>query len=211
MALTAAINFRATSGYVTDGTGETYSLGEIYPVTRGGYTFGWSVDLTGSSRDRASGNDARLAGLVFTNNTAHYFRIDLPATGTYDVRVAAGDAAATGNGALWDLNDTTTVLASLTKDSLTAQHFIDATDVDLINTSWPGSNTKITGVFATTQFRLKCRAVPVANNVIAHIRIDSVDTYTDDMRPRIQEVVPWRRKPRIVAYDTVGHIQAGAA
>lgn len=92
------INFRDTSGYVTDGAGETYCLdpgaGDTYPTTRGGLTFGWQ--LSGGSafgRDRNSGVDARLAGMVqfaHTNDpeTADV-RVDL--TGDITLRIAAGD------------------------------------------------------------------------------------------------------------------------
>ncbi|HLM66577.1 MAG TPA: hypothetical protein VK358_03575, partial [Longimicrobium sp.] len=62
MAWNIGINFRATAGYVADGPGETYSVADAYPVTRGGATFGWTV-LPSSGRDRDSSQDRRLAGI----------------------------------------------------------------------------------------------------------------------------------------------------
>jgi hypothetical protein len=148
------INFRATSGYVTDGAGETYDLGNAYPQTRGGVTFGWADDRSGSSRDRNSGNDRRLAGLVFANTTGTYWRLDLPSAGTYDIYCACGDASATGS-AEWLLQDTTTTFKTLTDTSVAANSFVDATDVELTHANWPGSNAPTQRVFSTTQLRFQ--------------------------------------------------------
>lgn len=90
--MATGVSFRTTSGYVTDGASDTYSLGAAYPETRGGITFGWESDMTGNARDRAIAAQD-LAGLVFQANggTTKYFRYDCTA-GTYTVRVALGDA-----------------------------------------------------------------------------------------------------------------------
>ena len=185
MAVIAAINFRATAGYVTDGSDETYSLGEAYPTTRGGYTFGWNVSNTANARDRSSSNDRRLAGQNQTNSGGRYFQIDLPSAGTYKVYVAAGDAGSSVNGALWDLQDTNTVLASLTGDLLGTNNFVDANDTVHTAANWPGSNAPQTLTFSTTAFRLKLRTPATNNNVIAHIRIESVDAPGLHRRKRI--------------------------
>lgn len=168
------INFRGNAGTVTDGPNQTYCLGEAYPTTRGGFTFGWSVDLTANGRDRDYGVDVRLQGLNFTNTVGHYFQLDLPSTGTYDVRVAAGDAVGGGNGDKWDIQDNSTVLASLTTDFFASILFGDATDTNYSAANWPGSNTKLTSAFSSTVFKLQSRAASTANNVIAHIQIVSV-------------------------------------
>ena len=61
MAAHKGIAFRATANYQGPYAPEdTYSLGEIYPVTRNGVTFGWSASLTGQATDRFTANDARL-------------------------------------------------------------------------------------------------------------------------------------------------------
>src|SRR5262245_61944068 len=184
MSFDVGINFRATSGYVTDGTGETYSLGEAYPTTRGGATFGWVVDNTANSRDRDNTNDRRLAGINFTNSGGRYFQIDLPAAGTYQVYAAAGDAGSGGNGALWDFCDTNAVLASLTGDLIAQNEFKDGSDVQRTAAAWPGSNAPVTLTFSTTAFRLKLRTPATNNNVIAHLRIQSVDNPATVRRAR---------------------------
>src|SRR3990167_6684343 len=92
MAWDKGFDFRNTSAYVTDPADHTYVLHtETYPTTRNGVTFGWSAG-TIDSRDRDSGIDARLAGINFGAATGT-FRVDLPATGDYDVRIASGDAS----------------------------------------------------------------------------------------------------------------------
>lgn len=167
------INFRATSGYVTDAAGETYSLGEAYPTTRGGVTFGWSVNLTSQTRDRFTTGDRRLAGLAFTNSLSDYFRIDLPAAGLYDVHLAMGDH---GNmqQCRWDLKDTTSILKSygtVTHD-VPAANYCDASDVIRSEANWPSQEIKTTQTFATTQLRLQC-ATTTFYDVVNHIRVVS--------------------------------------
>lgn len=87
------ISLRATSTFVTDGAGDTYSLGAAYPETRSGETFGWSADSTGNARDRDTIRP-KHAGIVFQANGGgtRYFRWDKPA-GTYSIRVALGDSS----------------------------------------------------------------------------------------------------------------------
>lgn len=86
-------NFRASSGYVTDPAGTTYILVQAYPQTRNGITFGWTSS-TGAlnSRDRSTGVNARVAGIMFPDSVGT-FRVDLPAAGTYNIGCAIGDAA----------------------------------------------------------------------------------------------------------------------
>lgn len=89
------INFRATAGFETDGAGQTHCLGEAYPITRAGKTFGFSTSLTANSRDRVSTFPPELAGVVFRSNAAGVvsFRFDLPeGPGNYLMRLAFGDA-----------------------------------------------------------------------------------------------------------------------
>lgn len=99
MVWSVGINFRATSGYVTDGTGETYYTGGSYPITRGGATFG-ATGGTPELRDRDSGVDRRIAGTMFERPSATDldFRIDVPSAGNYEVGILACDAGGTGAG-----------------------------------------------------------------------------------------------------------------
>lgn len=150
------INFRATSGYVTDNAGETYSLGEAYPTTRGGITFGWDVDSTAHSRDRNSGNDRRLAGIVFENATTRELRVDLPAAGTYPVKVAFGDAGFDQAQQKWSIKDGASTTLDTVDDAggTVANHFDDVLGTDYTNATWPGSAASKNYTFATTQLRV---------------------------------------------------------
>jgi hypothetical protein len=76
--------------------GMTYSLGETFPITRDGETFGFNADLTANARDRANEGPRQLRGIVFRPNAAGEveFRWNLLAgegPGTYNFRFAAGD------------------------------------------------------------------------------------------------------------------------
>lgn len=146
------INFRATSGYVTDGAGETYCLGQndIYPTTRGGYTFGWDSDalITGQlNRDNAI--DVRLAGINYRSNdgTQTTFRLNFGTSGSKNVRIALGDAGgAQGYQYLRVLDsDGTTVLLTIDDTNGTASaNFDDATPgagTSYSAANWPGSNS----------------------------------------------------------------------
>jgi hypothetical protein len=174
MSLDIGINCRATSTYVTDNPNETYTLGEAYPTTRGGATFGWDTDLTSNTRDRDSGLDRRLAGIVFNNTVGRYFQIDLQSATDHDVHCAAGDAGS-GNAALWDFQDNTTVFDATTGDPVDAigGFYKDATDAKYANAGWPGSETAISRTFGSTVFRFQIRAaaVSVGNSTVAHLRL----------------------------------------
>lgn len=97
---TFGVDFRTTAGFVTDPTDYTYCLGESYPVTRGGITFGWGGNSGGillvDKRDRNNGIDPRLAGINFVvgsgvgGGSLSYFQLDK--TGAATVRLACGDA-----------------------------------------------------------------------------------------------------------------------
>jgi hypothetical protein len=93
-----AWNFRATAGFVSDGTNETwFTRFDTYPVNRNSVTFGTSGGPL-ESRDRNSSLDPRLAGQIQVTNanpTQGTLRIDLPAPGDYRIRLAVGDAGST--------------------------------------------------------------------------------------------------------------------
>src|SRR5574340_556060 len=86
-------NFRGTAGAVVDGANETYSIGGVYPETRNGVTFGWTVAAT-DVHDKVGSADRRLMGTINRVNSAGTqitFRVDLPCPGAYIVRLALGD------------------------------------------------------------------------------------------------------------------------
>lgn len=177
MAWDKGLNFRATSGYVSDGADETYVLhSDAYPTTRNGVTFGWEVPGI-ESRDRNAGLDRRLAGINFDRAEANKgFRVDLPATGTYALRAAFGDA---GGNNYYDfaLQDDATVFKTFAATLLTAAAFSDATGAILTSTDWPGSNQAIDRTFASQVFRVTEVADHVSN-VIAHLFLSQVSSAT---------------------------------
>ncbi len=172
MPFDAGINFRASSGFVTDGTNETYCLGgsDAYPTARGGFTFGWVTSFT-DVRDRNAGVDRRLAGINFCPQIGDYFRLDLPSTGNYDIHLALGDDSG-GNPVEWKLQDTTTLLATYT-GTPGSGNFQDASGATLSAANWPGSEAPLANkTFATTQVRLVANGT--GNNVVAHLRVVAV-------------------------------------
>lgn len=172
------INFRNTSGFVTDGTGDTYEIIDApadYPrTTPQGVTVGWEQAI-GFTRNRNAGNDPRLAGSAststVTNGGVQNFRIDLDASGSHDITIAAGDAAYTAHVKL-ELFDGTTSLGVLVPVGATSagNKFFDATGTELSAAAWPGSNTPVTKTFsgAICRFRIGDGANACA---IAHVAV----------------------------------------
>jgi hypothetical protein len=171
------INFRSTSGYVTDGSGETYSLGEAYPTTRGGLTFGWDSDRTSASRDRNAGNDRRMAGIIFLSNgfgSVATFRIDLPSTGDWIIRAAFGDAT-NAQTQYVSFRDNATTFASFSNVDSNSNEFIDASGVLRTHAAWPGSNASISHTFGSTSFFIDIgdpSGTDGNSTTIAHIYIE---------------------------------------
>ena len=187
------LNFRATSGFVTDGGDETYVLDPNvegkYPITRNGVTFGYTDAIISPAqvRDRNSGIDRRLAGVHFwdISGAGSYpglFRVDLPAAGQYKIGLAAGDASSSRATGFAEVRDDTTVLVTIDHASgfTSGANFRDATDVELSAANWPGSNTLATVTFATTILRLAIGKYNPGSldGWIAHLYIEQVDTAT---------------------------------
>jgi len=177
MATNIGINFRLTSGYVSDPTDTTYCIGDAYPTTRAtvgtgqNVTFGWPSSLGANCRDRSTGVDARLAGQNQPTSNSN-FRIDLPAPGVWTVNLAVGDAAGVKT-AFWDIldSDGSTVLASMADTLTTSGQWFDATGVNRTSSSdWVSNNASINVTLSgtTMYFRSKIGAQP---GVIAHIRL----------------------------------------
>ena len=171
MAYDIGINCRDTAGFVTDGANETYTKAlDVYPVTRGGVTFGADENL--SSADRDAGVDRRLAGIVFRANSAN-FRIDLPEAGSAIVHLAFGDQSSDhANPNQVDVKDDTTPLFTIGPHAITTAKFWDASDVERTTAAWPGSEVGRSVTFATTICRLAF-GVPVNFWTLAHVRVVS--------------------------------------
>lgn len=119
-------NFRQTSGYVTDSPLCTYVLNDLYPTTRGGTTFGWDVAGSGTvALNRTTTND-KYAGIncQLNNGTQRTFRIDLPAAGRYQIRMAVGDYSFAHRQIYFRVSDGSTPLFTI--DSTTNPDFVAA-------------------------------------------------------------------------------------
>lgn len=185
-ATTKGFNFRSSLAFVTDGSNEqmvSNSAGDgLYPTTDtiGGesVTYGWDVATT--IRNRDAGIDQRLAGLHFwgsAGDTEAVFRIDLPATGSYKIRLAVGDASFDQNNHWVDVRDNGSVLFNVgggTVDTVTA-HFLDANGTDHTAAAWPGSNTQRSITMSSTVLQVAIRTVGgVTQGQLAHVEVEQV-------------------------------------
>ena len=151
-------DFRATSGYVTDPTDCTYVLADAYGTVRNGVTFGWEDSISGQGRDRVNSVDPRLAGVNYqsNNNVSKRFRVDLPAAGDYDIRLAVGDAANNANNQQWEIYDGSTLLGGVGPSSINAGRWLDATGALLYSSAlWVANNVAVRYTFAGTILRVK--------------------------------------------------------
>lgn len=165
-------NFRASSGYVTDGTGESPVLSEAYTHTYGnGAVAGWTVGGSGNV-DRNSGLDRRLAGINYGNGATHsVFRVDLPSAGSYTIHLAIGDPGGTTGTMTCLIVDNATPVISLTSVALAANVSIDATGTSYSYANWPASETGVTVSFASTILLLDLHEDSNAFHVLQHLRI----------------------------------------
>lgn len=187
-------NFRNTSGFVTDGTNETFDLGAAYPrsVTIDGDTFnvGWDTSIAANTRDRSATADRRMAGIAFrTNSTAgvNKWRIDLPSAGQYTVRVAMGDHDNPRTNILYRILDNTTAISTVGSPGVAtvADGFADAQgNAWGSEAAWISSNVAVTGTWATTTFFLEIGDASGINgdiSVVAHLDIVQVSAGTTQM------------------------------
>ena len=185
-------NFRATSGYVGDGAGETYVLDtDTYPTTRGGTTFGW-IDSPGGGRDRDLGNDRRLAGINFGNNVR--FQIDLPSTGTYAVHLAMGDAGGQQFAMQVRVKDSTATLLTIGPHDTITNEFFDSSDTSRTNLTWPGNEVAASLTFSTTTCILKFETA-TSNTCVAHLRLVQTAAAAAPSPPMPVRLVAGRRRP----------------
>ena len=84
------INFQATGAPIPDGYLPDY--GEMFADRGNGWSYGWSQDMTDSTRDRNSGNapDQRYDTLIHFFARGAIWEIELP-NGTYNLFVVCGD------------------------------------------------------------------------------------------------------------------------
>lgn len=183
MGFPQGLSFRSTAAFVTDVSPNqviTASGAQNYPfVTAQGNTVGWDVTSNLDNRNRNAANDARLAGICFGTNSAVpaiSFRIDLPAAGQYNIRLAAGDASTVQTIKLELFDDVTSLGVLLNLVSTSAgQRFFDATGVERTNANWSANNVAITKTFASTICRFKLAGTASVNSsTIAYFYIEAV-------------------------------------
>ncbi|HEY6804939.1 MAG TPA: hypothetical protein VI306_15295 [Pyrinomonadaceae bacterium] len=167
-------NFRSSSGYVTDGTDETYVRAvDTFPTTRV-QTFGW-VSTSPSDADRSSGVDRRFAGVNYTQPTEdRTFQLTLPEAGVYAVRLALGDQSASGH-VYAEVYDNTTLLFTVADATTSTAVFADSTNAQHALVDWAANNTARVETFASTTFKLKVGLSTQSNYyTIAHLRVTRV-------------------------------------
>lgn len=168
----AAFNFRNTLGYVTDGAGRTYVNGsDLYATVRDGHTFGWVAASSGSV-DRDAGIDVRLAGLNYETGADRDFQFDLPSAGTYLIGLAMGDASFALTNQKIEIYDNATLRLTIGPHNVSAGEFWDASDVKYSAANWPGSQTPVSLVFATTTLIMRLKAAG-GTTAVAHLSIDT--------------------------------------
>ncbi len=183
MAYPQGINFRATAVYVTDvspADNEVGDAGDVnnpdYPhTTVQGNNVGWEGTVVGGfgTRDRSTSPDTRLAGMHFSSNAAtRDYRFDLPATGAYNIGLAAGDYTYAQGPITIEMFDTTSSLGTLVSAQSTSggQRFFDATGVERTAAAWPGSHVLAAKTFSTTICRFRMGGT---TSVIAHAYVES--------------------------------------
>lgn len=176
-------NFRNTSTFVTDGANETYVLPtDAYPTTRtvGGesITFGWESVTTANGRDRSTASPyvPELSGITFVGPSdtlaTAVFRVDLPATGSFAINIAAGDQAGTSK-AFFEVDDTSTSLIAFGPITLAGGSYVDAAGTSRTATDWQANNVAVSKTFTTTIFRLKVNKATINSSPISHLTLTS--------------------------------------
>ncbi len=181
-------DFRATAGAESDPIDSTYVLiSDTSPTTRNGTTFQWIQTAGLDSRDRNIGNDARLEGIIFVGNgvaNTVIWTLTLPATGSYDIYLAAGDASA-GQQIWLEVQDNTTAFIDFNGTATSANNFLDASGANRTASQWVAASarggTKVTHTFTSTTLRVVLGngvGGQGQNSTIAHLFVDQVAAVT---------------------------------
>lgn len=167
MAYPQGIDFRATSGYVTDPANCDYEIGLAvnYPRTTPvqGVVVGWeSISSSLLTRDRNTGTP-KLAGVVGFANAltadVGVYRMDLSASGlSWDFRIAVGDHDNQCQNQTIELFDNVTSVGVIVNngDTLAPDKWFDATGVLRTSSAdWIANNAPLTVTFASSILRIK--------------------------------------------------------
>lgn len=182
MAWDKGFNFRASSGYVTDGTDCTYVLGtETTATTRNGATFQFTTSTAAAQpRDRTTSGDSRLSGCVFVGSgtSTENWRLTLPATGAYDIYLAAGDQGNEQTIKLRVLDDTTAFITIADVGTGAVDQYVDATGAVRTRTQWIADSarggTKVTRTFSSTILNVEIQPPVTASCPLAHLFVSQV-------------------------------------
>lgn len=172
------INFRATSGYVTDPANTTYciSTADAYPTTRGGFTFGRTSGSGGvSSYDLNNTVDPRLAGTTADSSTSKItHQLDLVA-GNYDIQLALGDVTFVQSVLAFELLNNTTSLFTISSSTSGSDRFVDALGAKRVSSWVPSSAEAKTNQNISTGTLVWTIGDGISANTgeIAHIRATS--------------------------------------
>lgn len=155
MATIKGYDFRASLGYVTDPANHVFINSSVaYPTTDGhGFSSGWVAGA--NDADRNSGLDARLAGICYAATSAtRTFRITLPSTGIYEVRLAVGDIFAQSDQQYHVFDDTTEFITVTVATG--GNQWADATGVVRTSDSnWSANNVAVTRTFVSTTLNVQ--------------------------------------------------------
>ena len=188
------VNFRATDVYRSDDSSDAHSETSTtanYPETSAqGNDLGWETATALNNEEYhndASGVDVRLAGSIWNDGSdTEVYRIDLPNTGIYRIRVAFGDHEFTSGGDL-EIFDNTTSRATMTNS--TALHVIsDIAGSDYSEANWPGSNSWSADLtFNSTICRFEWLENSADGWGIIHITIEEVAPVIDQKTYRFYD------------------------
>jgi hypothetical protein len=188
MAFPQGIYFRATDDQVDPSNydAEIYSAGSggsNYPRTSSqGNSVGWESIVNNNllTADRSSGSVVHLKGITYINNSSGVYanyRITLPATGSYRIRLALGDAD-NGQTIRARLYDDATEFADISgATGGGTENYLDATGVErTTQADWVSNNAYVDRTFASTIFRLRLgeHASASGSSTIAAIYIESL-------------------------------------
>jgi hypothetical protein len=171
MAFDKGFDFRGTTGFVTDPPGATYVLGDSYPTTRNGVTFGWTFfPGTVAGADESNTVDPRLAG-INSSASQNHFEIDLPAPGKYIFYCALGNAGAAQPSYIVSVRDPPNTIWSMLPPATLAGQFSDPNGNVWSAAQWPANQTGVLLTFAGSVCDILFARSTAPQWVVAHVRL----------------------------------------
>lgn len=184
MAFPQGIYFRATDNQTnpTNYDAEVHATSTPnYPRTSAqGNNVGWETlnGLTPGRVDRDTTTDVRLRGINQRGNSGGIlitYRIDLPSTGTYNIRLALGDSASSQSCRIRFYDDETE-FADIEGSTGAANRWFDATGVRRDSEAlWVDNNATLERTFTSTIFRFSLggHSGGAGNSAIAAVYIEA--------------------------------------